>query len=71
MLHALCLRYGKGIAENTVEIQIPLTQQELSESLGLTRETTAVALKMLKETGIIICNNKLYAVKIISHLYFS
>lgn len=62
MLHLLCLRYGRTLVRDRVEIQIPLTQQELSESLGLTRETTATELKALQDKGVINRNAKLYTV---------
>jgi CRP-like cAMP-binding protein len=58
----LCLRYGKIIEENRVRIQIPLTQQELANYTGLTRETTTLELNKLKVAGIVFYRHRYYTV---------
>jgi len=58
----LCLRYGRDIKKDIVKIYVPLTQQELANTTGLTRETTAVELKKLREQKIISVRHKYYSV---------
>lgn len=62
-LHFLCLRFGKDINPNTVKIELPLTQQELANFMGLTRETTGIELKKLQKRGIIAYRRQNYVVK--------
>ena len=62
-LHFLCLRFGKDIDDNTVKIDLPLTQQELANFMGLTRETTGIELKKLQKKGIISYRRQNYVVK--------
>lgn len=52
-LHFLALRFGEEIAPNTVHITLPLSQQELANIIGLTRETTSIELNKLTKKGII------------------
>ncbi len=52
-LHYLALRFGREIKADTVQITIPLTQQELANIMGLTRETTGIELNRLSKRGII------------------
>ena len=52
-LHFLALRFGKEIQPHTVQISIPLSQQELANIMGLTRETTGIELNKLVKRGII------------------
>ncbi|MDQ5972035.1 MAG: hypothetical protein QG553_194 [Patescibacteria group bacterium] len=52
-LHYLALRFGREIKADTVQITIPLTQQELANIMGLTRETTGLELNRLIKQGII------------------
>jgi CRP-like cAMP-binding protein len=58
----LCLRYGKNIIKNYSRIQIPLTQQELANYIGLTRETTTLELNRLKAAGVVSYQRKYYNV---------
>lgn len=62
-LHFLSLRYGREIRKDTVEIQLPLTQQELANIMGLTRETTGIELKKLERQGILTHKRRTYTVK--------
>ncbi len=62
-LHFLCLRFGKDIQKDTVRIELPLTQQELANFMGLTRETTGIELKKLQKKGIISYRRQNYVVK--------
>ena len=53
MLHMLARRFGQESedgGENT-QITVPLTQQDIANLLGLTRETVATELKKLKDKG--------------------
>jgi CRP/FNR family transcriptional regulator len=62
MLHFLCLRYGKDVKQDVVRIQIPLTQQDLANFMGLTRETTGIELKKLEKAGILTYGRQNYIV---------
>lgn len=62
-VHYLCLRYGKDIKADTVRIQLPLTQQEMANIMGLTRETTGIELKKLEKAGVIEYRRQNYIVK--------
>ncbi len=61
-IHYLCLRYGKDIKENLVRIQLPMTQQELANFMGLTRETTGIELKRLQREGVLSYRRQNYVV---------
>ncbi|MDB5167370.1 MAG: hypothetical protein JWN26_515 [Candidatus Saccharibacteria bacterium] len=58
----LCLRYGRDIKKDLVKIYVPLTQQEIANTTGLTRETTTLELKKLKEEKVISVRQKYYTV---------
>jgi CRP-like cAMP-binding protein len=62
-LHFLCLGFGKEVKANLVKIDLPLTQQELANFMGLTRETTGIELKKLQKKGIITYRRQNYLVK--------
>ncbi len=62
-IHFFALRFGKDVKANTVKINLPLTQQDLANFMGLTRETTSVELKKLQEQGIISYRNQEYTVR--------
>lgn len=62
-LHFLCLRFGKDERPNKVKIGIPLTQQEIANFMGLSRETTAIELKKLEKQGVITYRHKNYRVQ--------
>jgi len=61
-IHFLCVRFGKDISENLVKIQLPLTQQDLANFMGLTRETTGIELKKLQRQGILSYRHQNYIV---------
>lgn len=63
-LHYLCLAYGKEVKDDQVKIDLPLTQQELANFMGLTRETTGIELKKLQKRGIISYRRQNYVVKV-------
>ncbi len=52
-LYFLCMRYGVDVKPHMVQIQLPLTQQDLANFMGLTRETTGIELKKLERSKII------------------
>jgi len=58
----LALTHGTKLENNFVRIKIPLTQQELANFTGLTRETTISELNKLKELGIISNVQKYYTI---------
>ncbi len=60
-LSYLAERFGKQVGSNTTEIQIPLTQQEIANFIGLTRETTSTELKKLENSKIIRITKKQYS----------
>lgn len=62
-LHFLCLRYGVDVRKNSVRIQLPLTQQDMANFMGLTRETTGIELKKLQRAGIISYKRQNYIVR--------
>jgi CRP-like cAMP-binding protein len=61
-IHYLCLRYGKDIKKDTVKIQLPMTQQELANFMGLTRETTGIELKRLQREHVLTYRSQNYVV---------
>ena len=62
-IHFLCLQFGKELKEDMVSIQLPMTQQELANFMGLTRETTGIELKKLQRKGILSYKRQKYMVK--------
>jgi CRP-like cAMP-binding protein len=62
-LHYLCLRFGKEIKENIVKVELPLTQQDLANFMGLTRETTGIELKKLEKQGVINYRRQNYLIR--------
>jgi CRP/FNR family transcriptional regulator, anaerobic regulatory protein len=52
-IHFLCLRFGTEVKTNVIRIELPLTQQDLANFIGLTRETTGIELKKLQDNGIL------------------
>jgi CRP/FNR family transcriptional regulator, anaerobic regulatory protein len=61
-IHFLCLRFGRDIKENVVKIQLPLTQQDLANFMGLTRETTGIELKKLQRQGVLSYRQQNYII---------
>ncbi len=62
-LHFLCLRYGEDVKQDVVRIMIPLTQQDLANFMGLTRETTGIELKKLEKSGVLTYSRQNYIVR--------
>lgn len=62
-LHYLCLGFGKDVREHMVKVELPLTQQDLANFMGLTRETTGIELKKLEKQGIISYRRQNYIVR--------
>jgi CRP/FNR family transcriptional regulator len=61
-MHFLSLRYGQDIAPDTVRIPLPLTQQDMANLMGITRETAGIELKKLEKAGVITYQRQLYIV---------
>lgn len=62
-IHFLCLSYGSDVRKNAVKIDIPLTQQDLANFMGLTRETTGIELKKLQKLGVLTYKKQNYIVR--------
>ena len=60
----LSLRYGREFDTNKSKLQIPMTQQEIANLSGLTRETTTLEIIKLKNKGIISSDHRYYTVNI-------
>lgn len=52
-MYFLAQRYGEHTGPDKVQIRLQLTHQHLANLVGLTRETTAVEMKKLKNAGIV------------------
>jgi CRP/FNR family transcriptional regulator len=62
-IYFLCIRFGQELRKDVVKIQLPLTQQDLANFMGLTRETTGIELKRLEKAGVITYHRQNYIVK--------
>lgn len=62
-IHYLCLSFGRDLKPDVVQIQLPLTQQDLANFMGLTRETTGIELKRLQRQGVLTYKKQNYVVK--------
>jgi CRP-like cAMP-binding protein len=62
-VHFLCLSYGVDVRKNVVKIDVPLTQQDLANFMGLTRETTGIELKKLQRAGVLTYKKQNYIVR--------
>lgn len=62
LLKFLTMRFGGDKTEGVVDIALPLTQQDIASSAGLTRETASIELKRLEKLGIISYNRQDYSV---------
>lgn len=60
--HFLARRFGEKVDSVNVRMLLPLTQQDLANFLGLTRETTGAQLKDLQSKGIITYQQQQYIV---------
>lgn len=61
-LNFLTYRFGQKLARSKIRVLLPLTQQDLANFLGLTRETTGTQLKQLEQQGIIQYHRQKYVV---------
>jgi CRP/FNR family transcriptional regulator len=61
-IHFLALNFGKEIKKEIVRIQLPFTQQDLANYMGLTRETTGIELKKLQRKGVLTYRRQYYMV---------
>jgi CRP-like cAMP-binding protein len=61
-LKFLIARWGRVPSNEQTEIDLPLTQQELANFTGLTRETVTIELKRLQAEGIISLKARRYTV---------
>lgn len=61
-LRFLCSRFGSSQKGNKVKIELPLTQQDIANFLGLTRETTAIELKKLEKQGVLDYEHQVYTI---------
>lgn len=62
-IHFLCVRHGEDVRKDVVKILLPLTQQDLANFIGLTRETTGIELKKLYKQGVLTYKKQNYIVK--------
>ncbi len=63
-LFYLSQRFGKKTTDNKIEITISLTHQNLASLVGITRETTAVELNILKKQKVLTYRMQHYTVHI-------
>ncbi len=63
-LKFLCGRFGVEVKEDVALVKIALTQQELSDFIGLTRETTSLELKKLEKAGVLKYKDRNYLVNL-------
>jgi CRP/FNR family transcriptional regulator, cyclic AMP receptor protein len=63
-MYYLVQRYGEHLTDDKVQIRIQLTHQHIANLVGLTRETTAVEMKKLKEAGVVHYVKQKYVVRV-------
>lgn len=61
-LHYFALRFGRDIARNTIKIPLPLTQQDVANFTGLTRETVSAEFKKLTRKRVLGHHNQAYVI---------
>lgn len=61
-LQFLVHRYGKDVEDEFIEIQLPFTQQDMANFMGLSRETAAIELKKLERQGVIAYQHRSYVI---------
>lgn len=62
LLKFLTMRFGGDKTDGMIEIDLPLTQQDIASSAGLTRETASIELKRLEKLGVISYEKQVYTV---------
>lgn len=60
----LAKRYGKKSGSSHVKIQVPFTQQDMANFMGLARETAAIELKKLERLEVISYQNRSYMIRV-------
>lgn len=58
IIHYLALCFGRDLQRDVVEIPLPLTQQDVANFTGLTRETISMEFKKLASQKIIFSRNR-------------
>jgi CRP-like cAMP-binding protein len=61
-IHYLALFFGHDLRKDVVKIPLPITQQDIANLTGLTRETVGVELKKLLRLKIISRKDRSYIV---------
>lgn len=61
-LHYFALRFGRDVARDTVKIPLPLTQQDVANFTGLTRETVSAEFKKLTDQQILGHQQQAYVI---------
>ncbi len=61
-LFFLSMRFGKSVTQNNVVLGIKLTQQDIADLIGLTRETTGIELNRLKKQGVLSFSKQIYTI---------
>lgn len=61
-LHLLTKRFGRDVTKSRTHMTLPLTQQDLANFLGLTRETTGMQLKTLEQNGVVRYKRQQYMI---------
>ncbi len=61
-IHYLSLCFGRDLRTDIVEIPLPLTQQDIANLTGLTRETVSMEIKKLAAKNIIFAKRRKYVV---------
>lgn len=67
IIHILGERFGKK-TERGIVIPIPLTQLDVSNLIGLSRETTSIEMKKIMEMGILTRSSGYYVIKNVKEL---
>lgn len=67
MLCILGERFGKK-TERGIVIPIPLTQQDIADLIGISRETTSIEIKRIMEKGVITKSSGLYVIQKLKEL---
>ena len=62
IMEILAERFGKETTKG-IQIQIPLTQQDIADLIGISRETTSIEINKLVQEGVIERNSGNYVIK--------
>lgn len=62
LLKFLTMRFGGDKTNGIIDIDLPMTQQDIASSAGITRETASIELKRLEKLGIISYDRQEYTV---------